>query len=70
MEREWLKDIRINKKISQTKISSSIGISQQHYCNIELGIRNPSVKIAQSIAAILNFDWTMFYEKGKKRDTK
>ena len=33
MGREWLKNIRIEKQVSQTKISGSIGISQQSYCN-------------------------------------
>ena len=63
MGREWLKNIRIEKQVSQTKISGSIGISQQSYCNIELGKRNPCVKTAQAIAELLGFDWTLFFQK-------
>ena len=29
---------------------------------IENGNANPSVKVAKKIAAVLGFDWTMFFE--------
>jgi len=29
---------------------------------IELGERQPSVKVAKKIASVLGFDWTLFYQ--------
>lgn len=57
---EWLKEIRGAK--SQQAVADEIGIPQSTYASIEVGIRNPSVKMAKRIAAALGFDWTRFYE--------
>jgi len=37
------------------------GIDVTMYNKIELGSRTPSVETAKSIAAVLGFDWTLFY---------
>ncbi|MFZ7119486.1 MAG: helix-turn-helix transcriptional regulator [Eubacteriaceae bacterium] len=59
-ERKWL--IRRRDKKSQINIANEVGITQQAYSAIENGIRNPSVAIAKKIAAILDFDWTKFFD--------
>jgi transcriptional regulator with XRE-family HTH domain len=38
-------------------------ISESMYSLIENGKRRPSVDVAKRIAAVLNFDWTLFFEK-------
>jgi DNA-binding XRE family transcriptional regulator len=47
--------------LSQKAVSEAIPIRQVSYCNIENGKRNPSVETAKRIAALLGFDWTLFY---------
>lgn len=58
--RKWL--IELRKGYSQTQIAEAVGITQQMYSFIELGVRRPSVEVAKKIAAVLGFDWTRFFE--------
>ena len=58
--RKWL--IELRKGYSQTQIAEAAGISQQMYSAIELGERRPSVEVAKKIAAVMGFDWTLFYQ--------
>lgn len=58
--RTWLKNFRGD--IPQNQIASATGITQQMYSWIERGERNPSVEVAKKIAAVLGFDWTLFFE--------
>lgn len=59
--RMWLKDLRHKMALSQSEVASKVGITQQQYSFIENGNRAPSVETAKSIAAVLGFDWTLFY---------
>lgn len=65
MSRIWLKDYR--KDRTQKEIADSIGTSQGFYCDIENGVKNPSVSIAKKIAEILEFDWTLFFESNTEK---
>ena len=58
--RKWLIDIRNGRP--QTQIAEAVGITQQMYSAIELGVRRPSVEVAKKIASVMGFDWTRFYE--------
>lgn len=58
--REWLRELRGDK--SQKDIAEACNITQQAYCLIELGKRDPSVEVAKKIAAVLGFNWTKFFE--------
>lgn len=68
-ERAWLVQARGDQ--SQADVAQACGISQQHYCNIELGMRTPSVPLAKAIAGALGFNWQRFYleEPGDKQTT-
>ena len=70
MERIWLKQIREAKNIEQKEIATKAKITQACYSYIENGARNPSVNLAQKIAEILDFDWTMFFPSKKKKGNK
>lgn len=59
--------MREAKGLTRTDIIKKIGITQQAYNYIENNNRNPSVELAQKIADVLDFDWTMFYPRKKKR---
>ena len=61
--RNWLVDIRESKNYSQKYVSEMVGVAQPSYCNIEHGERNSAVETAKRIAAVLDFDWTRFYDE-------
>ena len=59
---EWLKKARIEKGLSGEVVGERAGITQQHYNFIENGKRRPSVEVAKRLAAVLDFEWTRFFE--------
>ena len=65
-KRDWLIQIRNIKEVSIADMVEKLGITQQMYNYIENNKRNPSVKLAQKIANVLDFDWTLFYPKKKE----
>ena len=60
--RTWLKELRIEKKLTMKALSSAAGISECYYSQIENGNRNASVKIAKSIAGVIGVNWEKFFE--------
>lgn len=60
--RKWLKEIRKTKKLTMKAVAESAGISESYYCTIENGSRNCPVETAKRIAAVLEFNWTKFFE--------
>ncbi|WP_093689801.1 helix-turn-helix transcriptional regulator [Sporolituus thermophilus] len=60
--RHWLIQLRKKSGLSQKQVAIQASISQNHYCNIETGFRNPSIAVAKRIANALNFHWTAFYD--------
>ncbi|MCM3316149.1 helix-turn-helix transcriptional regulator [Rummeliibacillus stabekisii] len=60
--RKWLKTIRIEKGMTQQRVSERANIERSYYTMIEQGKRTPSVKVAKDIAEVLGFDWTIFFE--------
>lgn len=62
MLRQWLLDIRKAKKLSQAHIAQLSGITQSAYARIEIGSRDPSIRVAKQIGKILDFPWTKFFE--------
>jgi len=60
--RKWLKEIRQKLDLSQSEVAFKVGITQQQYSFIENGNRTPSVETAKSIANVLGFNWTRFYD--------
>ena len=61
MERCWLKEARQARRLTTYEVAEKTQISQTHYSDIENGKRNPSVRMAKKIAAVLLFDWTVFF---------
>jgi putative transcriptional regulator len=60
--RNWLIIKRKLRELTQLEVSVQAGISRAYYAQIELGQRNPSVRVARSIGSLLNFAWTCFFE--------
>ena len=62
-----LKDARDKKRMTLMQLSKEAGIAQGYLSELETGKKkNPSVKTAKKIAAVLGFDWTLFFEDEKK----
>lgn len=64
--RDWLVAIRKERGMTQKYVAEKIGLAQASYCTIEKGRTNPTVNTAKAIAAVLGFDWTLFYEDEKE----
>lgn len=68
--RRWLKEIRIEKKMTQEKLAKKAGIERSYYTMIEQGKRNPSVAVAKQIAIALGIQWTIFFEDSCNETTQ
>lgn len=60
--REWLKEMRNNRHLTQEEVAKLSGISRTHYTQIETGNKTPSVEVAKRIARTLKFDWVVFFD--------
>lgn len=61
--RLWLREARFQKDLRAWEVARKAGICENYYSKIELGLRRPSVKLAQKLGEILGFSWTKFFEK-------
>lgn len=61
--RKWLLEKRNNADFTQEEVANRSHIKRPYYSQIELGVRQPSVKVAKEIAKVIGFDWTLFFEK-------
>lgn len=61
--RSWLKKLRHESNLTQEQLAKMVGISRTMITEIENGNANPSVKVAKTIAAVLDFNWTRFYDE-------
>lgn len=59
--RNWLIKVRAEKGLNPQEIADKCGISKNYYGMLEMEKRNPSVTLAQKIAELMNFDWTLFF---------
>jgi transcriptional regulator with XRE-family HTH domain len=57
-KREWLKDLRKEKKLTVREIAPMLGTSFSHYSDIENGRRNPSVDLSMAMADFFDIDLT------------
>ena len=67
-----LKKMRMESLYSQKEFAQVIGISQNHYSNIENGVRRPSPEVAKRIADVLGFgsEWYRLLEIGERANKK
>ena len=67
-----LKKMRMEALYSQKEFAQVIGISQNHYSNIENGVRRPSPEVAKRIADVLGFgsEWYRLLEIGERANKK
>lgn len=65
--RDWLKELRVKRKLTQEEVARLSGISRSHYTHIEQGNKTPSVDVAKAIAKTLKFDWVIFFENNSSQ---
>lgn len=61
-----LKDLRIEKGLTQEEIASQCGVLRQTISNIERGEMNPSVNLAKKLGEVLNVNWFELYDDEKE----
>ena len=64
--RQWLRDARKAKNMTEGAVAAAAGITQVAYHLIETGERKPRPETAMKIAAAIGFPWTRFYEEDEK----
>ncbi len=57
-----LKEFREKMGYTQEKLAEITGVDRSLISKYETGRAKPSPKVAKSIASILGFEWTLFYE--------
>ena len=62
-----LRERRQAMKLTMREVAERAGVTESFYCLIENGARQPSVKTAKAIAAVLGFDWTEFFAEQPTR---
>lgn len=67
--RTWLKQLRLDRNLTEQQIADRACIAQPFYHNIEAGNKNPSPRTAKRIAEALGFDWTRFFDE-KNNDSE
>lgn len=58
---DWLKKLRIEKKLTHDEVAVLAGMTRAYYSMIENGVRTPSPSYAIRLGEILGFNWTRFY---------
>lgn len=54
---------RKNKGYTQKQVAELAKVSEEYISLIESGKRKPSVNVAKKLGAILDIQWTIFFEK-------
>ena len=71
IKREWLKTLREAKKLKTREIAEILGVSFQHYNDIERGTRNPSIELSYKMAELFGVKVDLFVtERTKFRKEK
>lgn len=66
IKREWLKELRNEKELKTREIAEIIGISFQHYNDVETGRRNPSIELSMKLAEFFNVPLEKFFDERTK----
>ena len=53
---ETLRDARKSKRLTQTEVAESVGVSRSYYADVEHGRYNPSLKLMSKLAKLLNIN--------------
>lgn len=66
-----VRDKRKEKGLTQAELARQVQVAQSMICNIENGMRRPSVAVAKRIGSALGFDWAILFDsEHTERDTE
>jgi DNA-binding XRE family transcriptional regulator len=68
--REWLKALRLQKKLTIRGLAPLLDMSWQHYSDIEAGRRNPSIETSIKIADFFDIETEHFFVNRTKFEQK
>jgi transcriptional regulator with XRE-family HTH domain len=60
IKREWLRTLREAKRLKTREIAEMLGVSFQHYNDIERGTRNPSIELSYKMAELFGVKVDLF----------
>lgn len=66
IRREWLRTLREAKKLKTREIAEMLGVSFQHYNDIERGTRNPSIELSYKLAELFGVKIDLFLTERTK----
>jgi len=66
IKREWLKELRDEKELKTREIAEILGISFQHYNDVETGRRNPSIELSMKLAEFFDVPLEKFFDERTK----
>ena len=61
-----LKELRMERMLSQKQLAELINVERSTITQIELGVNKPSVKTAMALGKYFNVDWRKFYEEAEE----
>jgi putative transcriptional regulator len=69
IKRDWLKEIREERKLTLRELAPLVDCSFTYLCDIERGRRRPSGRLAYKISKVLKFDMERFFTEEEKQKT-
>lgn len=64
--RNWLKQLRLEKGLTQDEVAKKVPITLRYYQMIEQGVKEPSVLVANRISEVIGFNWSEGEINGKE----
>ena len=58
-----LKELRMERMLSQKQLAELINVERSTITQIELGVNKPSVKTAMTLGELFKVDWRGFFEE-------
>lgn len=58
-----LKELRMERMLSQKQLAELINVKRSTITQIELGVNKPSVKTAMALGELFKVDWRGFFEE-------
>ena len=58
-----LKELRMERMLSQKQLAEIIHVERSTITKIELGVNKPSVKMAMALGELFEVDWRGFFEE-------
>lgn len=65
-KREWLRELRQEKNLTQKEVAQEVGVQRHYYTNIENGKTFPSFELAYKLSRVLEFDLKNFFDTGER----